>query len=546
MKREKFEKEYNLLGHIEREILQIIALIYEPKIITELKKCIEKLGLFKELKHNERSRIIRDLQNHFIDISGNKLFIKRNIINFIVKDYCLKNPNLNFYRSQISDMYPAAEEKSNFWTSNNLYYSERIIRDFRISFFLDDKKGLEQVLKLNDNSGTRHYRQYNDCNDHYQRYELYLTLFNSSFSVELMHQIPDEYKFDILKDFYNKNFVLPVISYIEENAKNIKDISVKNKIFVMLANYYLNFGNLEKLAQLINNKDIAPEFYAPSIEFLQGNITKAKELYILEIQRILGRSKRKYYPPGIHGVYFVLTMLATNDTENSLLQAAIDKGIKDKCEIYQVIKAYLASKIGEDKYFDRHFSYWDITAYKYPIVCLFLWMINKEFLDEKKLLDLIKSKEYATRINCEYLIYQCHTVLSLTDNKYKISSNEKEKIRKFANKYFDLSTLFKEEEAWIKSLKILKNIVQGIGEKTVIKGQSERLVWFVVKYKSGLEFYPREQTIGKDGNWSKGRPIALKRIMLNKIKSMSSIDKQIATCIKEEQYATYGRYYDTE
>jgi len=85
-----------------------------------------------------------------------------------------------------------------------------------------------------------------------------------------------------------------------------------------------------------------------------------------------------------------------------------------------------------------------------------------------------------------------------------------------------------------------------MGGKTAIKGQSERLVWFVAPYDSDLEFYPREQLIGKNGKWSKGRPVALKRIMLKQVECMTSLDKQIATCISEERFTTYGRYYDTE
>ena len=69
-------------------------------------------------------------------------------------------------------------------------------------------------------------------------------------------------------------------------------------------------------------------------EFLQGNIAGAKKLYISEINRILGRSQRKYCPPGIHGVYFSLTMPATNNIENHLFQSALDKGIKEKDKIY--------------------------------------------------------------------------------------------------------------------------------------------------------------------------------------------------------------------
>jgi len=424
MGKKEFEKQYKSLGNVDREILQIIALIYEPKMITELLKCIDSLGFLKELKHKDRFAAIRKLEKHFIDISENKLFIKRNIINFFIKDYCLKNPNFNFYRSQIVEMYPAEEKNPHYW--GNEYYIERIIRDFRIAFFLDDKKSLEQVFKIHDKAVDKGKIRY---------HELYLTLFNSNFSVELMHQIPDEYKFKILINFHWKDTAIQVISYIEENVKNIRNNQTKNKMLEMLANHYFNFGNLVKLAQLISNKDIAPNFYAPSIEFLQGNIAKAKKLYISKINKILGRSQRKYCPPGIHGVYFSLTMMASDDIENNLFQSALDKGIKDKNEIYKIVSAYLASKIGEEKYYDGYFENCNFLAHQGPIGYLLLWMSNKELIDENKLMDLTNEKRYAERINCEYLIYQCHTVLTLINNKYKISSDERKKMAELAKKY---------------------------------------------------------------------------------------------------------------
>ena len=209
MEKKEFENQYKSLGNVSREILQIIALIYEPKMITELLKCIERLGFLKGLKHKDRFAIIRKLEYRFIDIAENKLFINRNIIDFLIKDYCLKNPNFNFYRSQIIDMYPAEEKSPHFWGNDYYkgYYIERIIRDFRIAFFLDDKKSLEQVFNVYDKAvGSRKDRYH----------ELYLTLFNSNFSVELMHQIPDKYKFNILN---SSLAILPSVSGLRQISR---------------------------------------------------------------------------------------------------------------------------------------------------------------------------------------------------------------------------------------------------------------------------------------------------------------------------------------
>ncbi len=64
----------------------------------------------------------------------------------------MKNPALNSYREQISSMYPVKDSRYNFFRDN--YYTNRIIRDFRIAFFADDKNELEQVFKLYEEAGN--------------------------------------------------------------------------------------------------------------------------------------------------------------------------------------------------------------------------------------------------------------------------------------------------------------------------------------------------------------------------------------------------------
>ncbi len=61
MEKLEFDKKYNALDKVDRELLQIIALIYEPNMITELQKCITKCGFLKELKHQEKLKAIRNL-----------------------------------------------------------------------------------------------------------------------------------------------------------------------------------------------------------------------------------------------------------------------------------------------------------------------------------------------------------------------------------------------------------------------------------------------------------------------------------------------------
>ena len=537
MEKPEFDEKYNALDIVSREMLQIIALIYEPSTITELLKCITKCGFLIELKHQKKFKAIRKLEYDFLDSAEGKLFISWNIIDFIVKEHCLKNPALNLYRKQISSIYPVKE--SRYDSFQDKYYINRIIREFRIAFFADDKNELEQVFKLNEDAGR----------EGTTRQALYLGLFHSKFSTGLMQQIPDEYKPGILGTFYHEQQAEEVVSYLEGHTGTIQDAFPRDQMFNMLADAYFEHAELEKLTRLIKNKDIIPGFYSPSIEFLQGNITKAKKLYISEIQRILGRSKKMYCPPEMHGVYFVLAMMAAGEFDDNLLHSTLNRGIKEYSDVYRVFKAYVDVKTGVRNYFDGDFDRYHFSLHEAPAACILMWVIDKNLLHARILKNLAEFKKVAKTAGCEYLAYQYHTVLTIVDKKYKLSPNEEKEYAKMGDKYLDLTTLFKEEAEWKRSFKLLKNIVlESSGKKTakVDKGQSERLVWFVKYTGACLCFYPKEQVIGKNGKWSKGRPIALKRMALDKVSCMGPVDKQIAACISKEQFSTWGHYYEVE
>ena len=537
MKRQDFEKYYEVLGDVEQEILQIVALIYEPQRITELLKCITQCGYLTDLPHKEKLQVIRRLESPVLINEESKFFIDRSILGFFIKDYCLQNPKFDDYWMTIQQRYPVDEGISRYWP--NTYNMDRIFRDFRIAFFLQDQKGLRKTFRLFDEA---------DSSGEMGRYKLYLSLFNSHFSPEMMDLIPNEYKGAILNYFYiyDSHSASQVIDYLQTNTPSIKDRETRVILFGMLGYIYFERGQLELLAQLIKEKHISAGFYLPSIDFLHGKIEEAKERYISEIYRVLGSSKRRFCPPGIHGVYFCLTMIATNDFEHPLMTGALQKGAKEKLPIYDILKEYVAANTGNSGKSNSRFRREPYTGFEDPVACLLMWLLDKRSLDNENLHSLRTTKRYAQTLGCSYLEYQCHEVLGLVDKDYRVSIKEHKKYSLLSEKYLNLGKLIKEEEEWKKSLKILKRIASGNQGIKNSQGPSERLVWWVKYYDSRLSFSPKEQIIGKSGKWSKGRPVSLKRIMLSDVGCMSSIDKQIASCISEERFSTWGRYYETQ
>ncbi len=527
----EFKQKYDGLNKQDQEVLQIITLIYEPEKISDIAKCIKRCSILANLSQNQCFKVIRNLEYQFIDNVDSKLSIEIGISNFVVQYYCLKNPSLELYRSIITDIFPVKSEKPYNW-GRNVYSELRIYRDFRLAFYLDDHKGLEQAFR--DYSIAGHEK--------HERFGLYLNLFAEKFSSELIQQIPDEYIIYILNIFLDSHYNAEVISYLEEHSRHIKNTSVKTRLMEILAYDYLRSSDLEKLSQLIKKNDIAPEFHLATMAFLRGNIIEAKKSYIEAVQIKLGKSKRKYCPPGLHGVYFAVAMLATADYNNKFLISALTLGAKEIDPVFNALKAYLDTETGNNNDLDEDFKYYSFSAETAPIAYLVMWLLDRKLINKEKLkhFHLLRNTDTTTR--CDFLFYQYHTIATLIDKKYKPLSHEEEKLKNIAEKYLDISTLFKPEDAWKKALNRLKNIANKSHKSAAV--QSERLVWLVDYRYSSLDFSPREQVVMKSGKWSKGRPVALKRIMNCDVSSMSAIDKQVASCISEEQTSTWGRYYE--
>jgi hypothetical protein len=75
-----------------------------------------------------------------------------------------------------------------------------------------------------------------------------------------------------------------------------------------------------------------------------------------------------------------------------------------------------------------------------------------------------------------------------------------------------------------------------------------RLVWWLNWYPSGhCSIVPREQKRTARGNWTKGRPVALKRLYAGagKLDFLTSQDIEVCAAIRQTYESTYGYYGNT-
>ncbi|MEO5340148.1 MAG: DEAD/DEAH box helicase [Magnetococcus sp. MYC-9] len=109
-------------------------------------------------------------------------------------------------------------------------------------------------------------------------------------------------------------------------------------------------------------------------------------------------------------------------------------------------------------------------------------------------------------------------------------------------------TIVPREEPWQRALKALVSMGStDTGKSEVREGGNSRLVW-MIKLAGGVvhEIQPREQVRSANGGWSKGRPVALKRLFQNidTLEFLTDQDRRICTAIVRDRDYYGGSYYE--
>ncbi|MEO5369025.1 MAG: SNF2-related protein [Magnetococcus sp. DMHC-1] len=103
------------------------------------------------------------------------------------------------------------------------------------------------------------------------------------------------------------------------------------------------------------------------------------------------------------------------------------------------------------------------------------------------------------------------------------------------------------EEGWERALKALANMgVSDKGRIAVKAGGSSRLIWIINLRDNHVTIQPREQVRSATGIWSKGRPVALKRLYRNpeNLDFLTDQDRRICATIVQETNYYDGTFYE--
>ena len=112
-----------------------------------------------------------------------------------------------------------------------------------------------------------------------------------------------------------------------------------------------------------------------------------------------------------------------------------------------------------------------------------------------------------------------------------------------------LCEIYTAETPWQRALSaLLRTVTPGDGGSEALTALNERFVWFIDRKYGGYDLEPRIQKRSASGKWTKGRPVALKRLYEERSSFDCLTDADTRVCMHidtEQETSYYGRYAST-
>ncbi|MCK5509419.1 MAG: DEAD/DEAH box helicase [Desulfobacterales bacterium] len=554
---------YEKLPALEKSILQILSIAYHQLNQTQLRQCLIQADIkaangkgFDSVSKPEGFKLMRPaldtlLEQHLLEGKNRSpLLIDRRIVEIITRQ-TIAAKKFKPYLKAIQTVLDLTEETLG---TNSHLESKHLVAAIRILFY---QKKMDQIKNL--------YRKYIDRINHVDSLsEILGEISCNPFDPAWVQSLPA----DIHTDLFQKPLIEDLLywqnkaehfDYIEQLVLSDSDRCEGSLQTTVLEKWMLT-GQSQKIENWLKKHQTDNTENSLCLQgwmaFLQGKNKRAIQYYEAAFEILNKNSKkRKIYFDNFMGVFFVLALMKENSTLR-LKQAHtyISVAITGKylfSNIYSLLYYSLQfltgnSKAANDVFIYINISYIDSFSYSRHTNCikLFFQIFTYYWIDKdkaKKNLSTIKELYKSAEINV-YPWFK-HELAGLINI---LSDNGKKTTYKPESRY--LIDVVKQTNIWEHTLNALLALKDKSRTKTEQIDDDFRMVWFLNYRDNGYcSVSPREQKRKPNGSWTKGRPIALKRLLteLESFTYLATQDKQICSHIYAHEYKD-GWYTNVE
>ncbi|MCD4819414.1 MAG: DEAD/DEAH box helicase [Candidatus Cloacimonetes bacterium] len=543
---------YKNLPILGKSIMQILSIVYVPITQTQLIECLIQTDIktqegnrFDSIPKQIRFKVLRPVldmllgQNLLDGKSRSRLLINRQIVEIIIK-HTIKEKKFKHYLKAVLNNFDFTDKT----LKNNLRIEfDHLVAAIRILFY---QKKMDQIRSI--------YNKYEEMLQYTDSLSAILRQISfNPFDVTWIRLLPA----DIHTDLFQRSLIDDILhwenktehfDYLEQLVITDSDRCKAGLQELVLSKWMLTGKNINIKNWLKNHQNDNSEnslCLLGWMAFMQGKNKIAIQHYESALEILKKNSKKsKVYFNNFMGVFFILALFK----ENSQLRLKQARSYLSTCRtkshifsnIYKLLDYSLQFLTGNSKKANDLFGYPYIpilndlsfkTSYNHTE--LFFNIFSYYWIDKdeaKKHLVAIK-QNYKLKKSNDYPWFKLELACLIN----KLSNNGKKKVSKPETNY--LIDVVKQTNIWEFTLDALLALKDKSLTKKEKSENDSRMVWFL-DYDGYCDLTPRMQKRKANGKWSKGRPIALKRLYheLDSFTYLTQQDKKICNYIYSHDY----------
>ena len=549
--RDKLANAYRKLPPLEQKILQLTSVIYEPVSRTKLLACLNSM---KVLDADKKTLVMQTLKGPCDRLSALNLLVSERsqgvechpLLTEIVTRDAVKNWQFAAIVEAVEKCLPIGDR----WQGGPRFFtSERgLIREVRIGIYRNDLEFIEKQFES--------YRKYSYQTNKLTLDEVLWQVCNNPFDPEWFRTLTPELYVAALDSILTDSILdlTPAdaaFELLQADCAEGKTASEAQRVF--LIEQLILRGDLAEAEVQIDRLPSSHEGNIRSlrgwIKFLLGEDEQAIADYTVALQILKkGAGKRKVYFQSVSGLFFILALLKQGSADR-LHEAAGYVSVARQAKhwlssTYEVLEHLVKMQQGElhrkalitsTAPFGGDYS----LELLFQAFCLYWVDVDRAKTALPKLLEPFYHQAEAAG----YVWIAMETAELLAKLKPRSQFGKLATDFRHDSGIRPIVELLQPQEAWELCLNALTNLQKPT--QTSAKPESnQRLVWSITYYpSSGCMLQPREQSVNAKGEWSKGRPIALKRLkdQPETFGYMTAQDLQVCAHIKAYTVGYYGK-----
>ncbi|OIP68673.1 MAG: helicase [Oscillatoriales cyanobacterium CG2_30_44_21] len=552
---ESLLESYLKLSALERQMIQIFAIAYEPITRNNFHECLLYLGIKDKDNHpfttvTVRSYVERFTKLHLLEQERSQgTQCNPVLVDMAVRD-SVKTGSFDKIVQAISAYIPVPTYGR---TDLRTFKSEsQFIREVRIGIYRQDIKFV-----------TKQFEDFYRYGYSQQKITLDTVMYqvcNNPFDAEWFQSLnPEFYEIGLATTLTNGMLKLKptngLLNILISDFENQSDRCTDPLLMILMEQSLLR-ADLPTAQAAYNRMSIAYKEAGEAIlgwmYFLQGESQLAIAQFRQSLKMIRkATGKRQVYFGGEPGLFFILALIKEGTAESmkeaegyaTLMTKQTNHWLHSSyARLQKVLKFQLGDipqkELLSSEYIHNHLESNCFEAF-FSSLCLYWINPEKARIELPRILDpLLKQSVTA---GYHWLTMETAELLGELSAS-PIHQKHAQKIRQ-QNQIASIINLIRPQETWELSLNALLNLGKSPQEQSKSANKSlQRLVWFVTFSKGICTIQPKEQKINAKGVWSAGRNIAVKRLKENTHEFTYLTPQDLSICSHIQAYSYHGYY----